>query len=69
MSKYVDDFETIFAQLGKMRSSTAIPETIKAPLLLSSIDSNTPLDSFVVALRLRDVDDLNWESVTADSIQ
>ena len=69
MAKYVDEFETIFAQLEIMGSSTAIPETFKAPLLLSSIGTNTPLESTVAALRLRDVDDLNWDSVTADLIQ
>lgn len=37
MARYVDDFESLFSQLEKMRSNTALPEAFKAPLLLSSL--------------------------------
>lgn len=69
MAKYVDDFELMFGQLEKMGSNTALLETFKAPLLLSSLGTCAQLGSTVSALRLRDVEELSWESVTADIIQ
>lgn len=33
----MDDFESKFGQLEKMGSNTALPETFKTPLLLSSL--------------------------------
>lgn len=69
MARYVDDFESLFAQLEKMGTNTALPEAFKAPLLLSSLGTNSPLESTIAALRLRDVEELSWEAVTADLIQ
>eukprot|EP00171_Calliarthron_tuberculosum_P004578 IDg4578t1 len=69
MSKYVDEFEGLFAQLERMGKETAIPESHKAPLLLASIGTNSALESTVAALRLKDTSDLTWHAVTADLIQ
>lgn len=69
MAKYIDEFEVLFNQLEKMGNDTKVPESHKAPLLLSSMGHDSQLESTVAALRLRDVDQLTWESVTADLIQ
>lgn len=69
MARFVDEFEALFAQLEKMGSDTVIPESFKAPLLLASLGTNSSLESTIAALRLRDVKELRWESVTADLIQ
>lgn len=69
MGRYIDEFESLFSQLDKMGSNVSVPETHKAPLLLASLGTSSPLESTVAALRLRDAEDLQWESITADLIQ
>ena len=69
MPKFIDEFESLFDQLEKMGDELAVPESYKAPLLLTSLGTKSNLESAVAALRLRDVDDLTWETVTADLIQ
>ena len=68
MGKYIDEFESLFSQLERMGEDVKIPETHKAPLLLSSIGHGTVLESTVAALRLKDTGDLKWPSVTSDLI-
>ncbi len=69
MSKYVDEFESLFAQLERMGKDCAVPESHGAPLLLASMGHNSPLESTIAALRMKDTDCLTWEAVTADLIQ
>eukprot|EP00171_Calliarthron_tuberculosum_P019463 IDg19463t1 len=69
MPKFVDEFETLFAQLERMGEDTAVPESHKAPLLLASIGHESELESTVAALRLKDTASLTWEAVSADLIQ
>lgn len=69
MPKYVDEFETLFAQLERMGNDTAVPESHKAPLLLASMGHESELESTVAALRLKETNSLTWEAVTADLIQ
>lgn len=66
---YIDEFESLFAQLERMGTDNEIPEFHKAPLLLSSMGNNSPLESTVAALRTKDTDQLTWEDVTSDLIQ
>ncbi len=69
MGKYIDEVEKLFAQLEKMGSYTATPESHKAPLLLASWGTKSELESTVAALRLKNTSQFTWESVTADLIQ
>lgn len=69
MPKYIDEFETLFAQLERMGPETKISESHKAPLLLASMGNSSPLESTFAALRTRDTDQLSWEAVSADLIQ
>lgn len=69
MSKYIDEFESLFGQLERMGAETKVPDSHKAPLLLASLGTHSLLESSVAALRLRDIDKLTWEAVTADLIQ
>lgn len=69
MANYVDVFEALFSQLEKMGDDTNVPESHKAPLLLSSLGNNSPQESTIAALRTKDVQQLSWEQVTADLIQ
>lgn len=52
-----------------MGTDTSIPDSHKAPQLLASMSSNSPLESTVVAQCTCDSDELMWEHVTADLIQ
>lgn len=69
MPKFVDEFETLFAQLERMGEDTAVPESHKAPLLLASMGHESALESTVAALRLKETACLTWEAVSADLIQ
>lgn len=69
MGKFIDEFETLFAQLERMGPDTKIPESHKAPLLLASMGTTSQLESTVAALRTKDTDELTWETVTSDLIQ
>ncbi len=69
MARFVDEFESLFAQLERIGTQVAIPEQHKAPLLLASMGNDSKLESTVSALRLKDTEDLTWEAVTADLIQ
>lgn len=59
MARCVDDFELLFAQLENMCSINKLPETFKTSLLFSSLETNSPLESTIAALQLRDIEDLN----------
>eukprot|EP00171_Calliarthron_tuberculosum_P022539 IDg22539t1 len=69
MARYIDEFETLFGQLERMGSEIAIPEKHKTPLLLASMGNESPLESSIAALRLKDTTDLTWEAVSADLIE
>ena len=69
MTEYVDGFESLFAQLLRMGESHAVPESHKVGILLASMGSNSRLESACAALRMKDIDSLSWDSVTADLIQ
>lgn len=69
MRKYIDEFETLFAQLERIGSDIKIPEAHKAPLLLAIMGNSSPLESPVAALRTKDTDQLSWEAVSSDVIQ
>lgn len=69
IATFVDEFESLFAQLERMGAETEIPESHKAPLLLVSMGNNSPLESTVAALRKKETDKLSWEDVTSDLIQ
>ncbi len=64
----IDEFAQLFAQLENMGQHLAIPETHKAPLLLGSLGDNSNLESTATALRLKEIEDLTWDSVTSDFI-
>ena len=59
MSKYIDDFTSLFSQLEFMGKNAAIPETHKAPMLLASIDPASEMEVIAAALRTKDADDLS----------
>ena len=69
METYVNEFESLFSQLQQVKSETTIPEVLKGPLLLSSIQYGTGLESMAAALRTKTVEDLTWKSVSADLIE
>lgn len=69
MPRYIDEFESLFAQLERMGEDAAIPESHKAILLLASLTHYSSLKSTVAALRLKNVEDITWETVSADLIQ
>lgn len=69
MSKYIDEYESLFAQLERMGSDASIPEAHKAPILLASMGHNSIMENTIAALRLKDIEDLTWEAVTSDLIQ
>ncbi len=68
-SKYIDEFSQLFSQLEMMGDSAMLPEAHKAPILLASLGTSSRLENTAAALRLKDLDDLTWESVTTDLIQ
>lgn len=53
METFVDEFKTLFSQLEKMSSETAILELQKASLLLARMKSDYALESTVAALRTK----------------
>ena len=63
------EFVALFVQIEKTVTDTALSETFKAPLLLSSMDTSSPFESTIAALRMQEVEELSWKSVTADLIQ
>lgn len=69
MAKYIDEYETLFAQLEKMGDKAKIPETHKVPLLLASLGTNSVWKTTVASLRLREIENLKWEDVTTDLIE
>ena len=69
MAKYIDEFESLFAQIEKMGKEAAVPETHKAPILLASMGTSSQMESIVAVMRMRDTVDLKWETVTADLIE
>lgn len=69
MEKYVNEFESLFSQLSQVQSETTIPDILKGPMLLSSIQYGTGLESMAAALRTKDIKELTWKSVSADLIE
>ena len=51
-----------------MGTNIAVPEEHMAPFLLISLGNESDLESTVAALRLKNVESLTWEAVTADVI-
>lgn len=51
MGKFIDEFETLFAQLKHMGHETKISESHKAPLPLASMGTTLQLESTVAACR------------------
>lgn len=68
MSKYVDEYSSLFSQLERMGKDSAIPESHKAPMLLASIDPSSPLEVTAAALRTKDASELTWDYVTVTLI-
>lgn len=68
-TSYFDKFESLFAQLDHIGTDTSIPDSHKAPLLLGSMSSNSPLQCAFPALRTCKNDKLTWEHTTAYLIQ
>lgn len=67
MAKYINEFQQLFAQLGRI-GSNAIFEEFKVSLLLSSMRHNSVLESTIAALRTRVIKALAWTDVTPDLI-
>lgn len=51
-----------------MGNDAAIPDTHKAPMLLTSIDPNCALESTAAALRTNEVTELTWDYVATTMI-
>lgn len=60
---YVDKYTLLFTQLEQMRKDAAIPESLKASILLASIDIKSSLESTAASLRTKDASDLTWEYI------
>lgn len=58
MGKFIDEYQTLCAQLESMRHVTRIPESQKAPLLLEIMGTTSQLESTVASLRAKDTDEL-----------
>lgn len=58
-SKYIDEFETLFAQLERMGPDTKIPQAQKAPFQLARMRNLSPLESTVASQRTRDMKQLS----------
>ena len=69
MDRYIDELESLFAQLLRIGKAFAVPESHKVGILLASMGTHSKLENSCAALRMKDIDDLKWESVTADLIQ
>ena len=69
MARYIDEFESFFAQLLRMGKAQTVSESHKVNILLASMGTQSKLENSCASLRMRDIDDLKWESVTADLIQ
>lgn len=65
---YIDEFESLFAQLEIMGNDTDVPESHKLALLLASMGTTSILESSVAVLRVMDTVDLTWQLVTAGLI-
>lgn len=63
MSIYVDECNSLFAQLEQMGKDAAIPELHKAPTLLASIAIKSFLEPTAAALRTKDAPHLTWKYV------
>ena len=68
MSKYIDEYASLFSQLEFMGKDVAIPEAHKAPMLLASIEPTCDLEPIAAALRTKDAQDLTWAYVTTTLI-
>ena len=68
MSRYIDDYATLFGQLEFMGKDVAIPDAHKAPMLLASVDPSSDMESISAALRTKDANELTWEYVTTTMI-
>ena len=68
MSRYIDEYTTLFNQLEFMGKDIAIQEAHKAPMLLASIDPSSDLEPTAAALRTKDASDLTWEYVATTLI-
>ena len=68
MSRYIDEYVTLFSQLEFMGKDIAVPEAHKAPMLLASIDPDSDMESIAAALRTKDAKELTWEYVTTTMI-
>lgn len=68
MSKYIDDYTSLFGQLEFMGKSVAVPDAHKAPMLLASIDPTSDMEPIAAALRTKDADDLTWDYVSTTLI-
>ena len=68
ISKYIDEFTTLFSQLDFVGKKIGILEPHKAPMLLASIDPSSTMEPIAAALRTEDADDLIWDYVATTLI-
>lgn len=67
MSKQIDDFSKLFAQLETTDITMKFPASCEVPHLFSSLSDFTHMETTVAAMRLKY--DLNWEAETLYFIQ
>ena len=69
MSEYVDEFESVFAQLEAMESP--VPESMQIAILFASFSSTaeSSYGAIITALQTLGDDDLSWERATARLLQ
>lgn len=58
ISKYIDQFTSLFSQLDRTGKEAAIAESHKAPMFLASMDPNSPLKITAAALRIDKMSEL-----------
>lgn len=51
MSKYIDEYFTLFSPLEFIGKTVAIPDLNKVPMLLASIDQDSEMERIAVTLR------------------
>jgi hypothetical protein len=61
MGTFIDKFGTLFSQRERSGKDAAIPESHKAPMLLTTFHIDSLLDLTAAALRTKEVADLFWE--------
>lgn len=69
MATYVEQFETLSAQLERMGNDTQIPKSHKARLLLATRSNHSLLESALATPKAKETDKLSWHEVTSDLIQ